>query len=278
MLIGFNPCYTRKIIHTNEEKIMKSFRPLFLLTALLLVIGLACGASGGGTDTPAQPQPQQPQQEPPQAPVQEDTPLPTDPPPPPPTEEPARSMYFTEEFDQDPGWNYFLTFGNEDKITLEFDNSLMIFDLEETDIYAYYMYEEEEYRDVRVDIRAENRGKNNNNVSLVCRYSDQGWYEFSTEGGGLWYLYAVTINSENKAVYNIVDNGGAQPLKQGKEVNEYGMVCNGNEITLIVNGKDLKKVTENKYSFRDGYVGFNISSLNVIPIILEVDWFKISEP
>lgn len=257
---------------------MKNFRPLFFLASVLIVVGLACSFGGGGS-SPAQPQQQEPAQ-PPVLPAEPTAQPPTEAQPTaiPATEATAVQQFFTEEFDQDPGWDYFLTFGNEDKITLEFNNGLMIFDLEDTDIYAYYMYEGDEYRDVRIDIRAENRGKNNNNVSLVCRYSDQGWYEFSTEGGGLWYLYAVTFNDANEAVYNIISNGGAQPLKQGKEVNEYGMVCNGNEIILIINGKDLKKVTENNYSFRDGLVGFNISSLNVTPIILEVDWFKISEP
>lgn len=251
---------------------MKTFRPLFLLTALILLVGLACGLSGGGSDTPTQPQQEQPQDSPTQEEPQST--------PPPQAEESSNELYFTEEFDQDPGWDYFLTAGQdkEDFITVEFSDSLMIFDLQETGIFAYYMYEGASYEDVRIDIRAENRGKNNNNVSLVCRYSEDGWYEFSTEGGGLWYLYAVTINEENKAVYNRIDNGGASSLKQGKEVNEYGMTCIGTEITLFVNGKELKTRVEDDYAFRDGLVGFNISSLNVFPIILEVDWFKVSEP
>jgi hypothetical protein len=250
---------------------MKNFRPLILFAIFVLVVGLACSAlSGGGGDTPSQPQ--QPQQVEPQAPA------PTDEPAPAPTEAPVQSKYFTEEFDQDPGWDYFLTAGDKDKITVTFEDSLAKFDLENTDIYAYYMYEAQEYDDVRIDIRAENRGKNNNNVSLICRATDKGWYEFSTEGGGLWYLYAVTINEKKEPVYKRIDKGGASSLNQGKEVNEYGMKCEGNEITLIVNDKELKKVTEKNFSFGSGYVGFNISSLNVTPIILEVDWFKVSEP
>jgi hypothetical protein len=251
---------------------MKTFRPLIFLTALVFLVGLACGLSGGGSDTPAQPQQEQPQNPPAQEEPQST--------PPPQAEEPSNETYFTEEFDQDPGWNYFLTAGEdkEDFITIEFTDSLMIFDFEETSIFAYYMYEGVSYEDVRIDIRAENRGKNNNNVSLVCRYSDEGWYEFSTTGGGLWFLYAVTFNEDDKAVYNRIDNGGAASLKQGKEVNEYGMLCEGEEITLFVNDKELKTRVEDDYSFRDGLVGFNISSLNVFPIILEVDWFKVSEP
>ena len=187
--------------------------------------------------------------------------------------------YFTEEFDQDPQWNYFLTSGDENKISVKFDDSLMIFNLDAISTYAYYIYEAFEYRDVRIDLRAENRGKNNNNISLVCRATDaEGWYEFSTEGGGLWYLYAVVPGSDGKLRYNTIDSGGVKALRQGKETNEFTMICKGNEITLGVNGVEIKKVRENKYSLRDGFVGFNISSLNVTPIVVEVDWFQVSEP
>jgi hypothetical protein len=127
-------------------------------------------------------------------------------------------------------------------------------------------------------LHAENRGKNNNNVSLVCRASDAGWYEFSTEGGGVWYLYIVKLNDNGGADYVRIANGGALSLKQGKAVNEYTMICKGNEITLVVNGEELGRVKDSENAFPTGYVGFNISSLNVTPIIVDVDWFKISQP
>jgi hypothetical protein len=47
---------------------------------------------------------------------------------------------------------------------------------------------------------------------------------------------------------------------------------------MFINGKELTTVTESKNDFRKGNVGFNISSLNVTPIILEVDWFQVSAP
>jgi len=256
---------------------MKTFKPLFLFVSVLLVVGMACLSSGGGGDPPSQPeQPSQPQAT--QPPAVQPTAIPPTETPPPTEVPPTVSEFFTEEFDQDPNWNYFLTNGDEDKAQVEFANSLMTFNLTDTAIFAYYIYEDFEYRDVRLDIRAENRGKNNNNVSLVCRYSDEGWYEFSTEGGGVWYLLAGTTGSDGKVRYDTIVDGGALALKQGKEVNEYGMVCQGNEITLYINGVEVRKVQENQYSFREGNVGFNISSLNVYPIIVEVDWFKISEP
>jgi hypothetical protein len=136
------------------------------------------------------------------------------------------------------------------------------------------MYLPEVYDDVALTMNAENRGRNNNNVSLVCRMNDDAsqWYEFSVLSGGLWYLYAYDNG------YNLVDNGGTNALKQGKEVNEYGMICNGDEITMTVNGKTIKTYRDTTYSFREGLVGFNISSLNVLPITVEVNWLDISEP
>jgi hypothetical protein len=87
-------------------------------------------------------------------------------------------------------------------------------------------------------------------------------------------LYAVTDK------YNLISNGGTTSLKQGKEVNEYTMICEGKTISMFVNSQELKlsPVTDNNYGLRDGTVGFNISSLNVTPVIVEVEWFKISEP
>ena len=124
-------------------------------------------------------------------------------------------------------------------------------------------------------LNAENRGRNNNNISLVCRMNeDQNqWYEFSVANNGLWYLYAFD-NGE----YNTLDNGGTTAIKQGKDVNEYTMDCVGNEITMYINGTELKSVKDTTYGFEKGLVGFNISSLNVLPVTVNMNWFDIAQP
>lgn len=153
-------------------------------------------------------------------------------------------------------------------------NEGLVFDLGDLDLYVYYIYNAQSYDDVSLTMTAENRGANNNNVSLVCRLNadDATWYEYSFESGGVWYLYAYEEG------YHILDNGGSNDLKQGLAVNEYGMKCEGSVITMFINGKELKSFTDNKYAFIDGQVGLNISSLNVLPIIVEVQSFDIAEP
>lgn len=264
---------------------MKPLQPVFLLTAMVLLIGLACSALTGGGTPPTQAPP--PTQEPVQILPTATEPEPTEPPAteapateaPPPTEEaPATSQFFTEEFDSEAAlanWDSFsLGSGEDNKLVIQQEGDHLLFDLGDEDLYVYYMYTPHEYDDVSIKLNAENRGRNNNNVSLVCRMNSEGtqWYEFSVESGGLWYLYGV----DDK--YNVIANGGTNALQQGKAVNEYGMTCKGDEITLFINDEEIRRVKDNTYGFSRGLVGFNISSLNVLPITVEVNWFEISRP
>lgn len=259
---------------------MKTFRPVLFLTSVLLVIGLACSLSGGGepTSQPAQPPATQPPSQPEATVAQPTAVPPTEPSQPTNTAEPSLSKFFREEFDSSAAldnWDSFTLGSGEDKdLVIEQEDDHLLIDMGDEDLYLYYMFLPYEYDDVSITLEAENRGRNNNNVSLVCRMNDDGtqWYEFSVESGGLWYLYAVDDR------YNIIDNGGTNALKQGKEVNVYKLVCEGSEITMFINGDEVKSITDNTYGFNEGLVGFNISSLNVLPITVEVNWFEISEP
>lgn len=261
---------------------MKTFRQIFFFTSLLLVVGLACSLTGSGS-TPTQPeQPQQPVQQPtnPPAPVVTEAPPTEAPVVVPPTEAPVVSKFFTEEFDQDPGSDWAIDIlgpgadAYKDTVKVDFNDGAMRVELPEKDLYYYYTYSGFSYDNVRIDLRADNRGVNSNNISLTCRVSDEGWYEWSVGSDGLWYLYAVTDK------YNDIASGGTTFLKLGKEVNEFTMICNDKKISMFVNGQEIKQspVTDNKFVLREGSVGFNISSISKVPVIVEVQWFKISEP
>jgi S1-C subfamily serine protease len=187
--------------------------------------------------------------------------------------------FYTEEFDANfnsDNWEYLtLGSGSDKNLVIQQEEDHLKFDLGDKDLYVYFMYKPYTYQDVSLTLNAENRGRNNNNVSLVCRMSDDKtqWYEFSVESGGVWYLYAY-----DHGKYNILNNGGTTALKQGKDVNEYKMDCVGNEITMYINGTELKTVKDTTYGYDKGQVGFNISSLNVLPITVNVNWFDIAQP
>ena len=258
---------------------MKTIRPFLMIASLVLVISLACGgfSSGDPTSPPtlpplptSEPVQQQQQQQ------QQQDPPPTEEPQAPP---PSNSPFFTEEFDSDPQW-YFEVIedngGNSDpeNISITFDDSLMIFDIPDQFLYTYYIYEGYSYEDVRVEVKVENRGVNSQQVSLVCRLGDDGWYEWAVQSDGLWFLFAVSGG------FNRLTNGGSNDIHQGKDVNTYAMECKGNEIAFFINGKEQKgsPFIEREYGLREGSVGFSISSLRAIPVKIEVDSFTLSEP
>lgn len=266
---------------------MKTFKPLVFLCSLVLIVGLACSLSGGG-DTPTQPQqPSQPQAtEPPAVPATAVPP--TEAPPPtqvPPPTQPAVSEFFTEEFDSplSNDWSIFTVTGSNsadpDKVTVEADNGKLVWDFDSEDVYYYLFYNAFEYEDVQVDVSADNRGRNNNNISLICRYDpDVGWYEFNIANNGLYWIFYAEVTSNGDISYNLITNGGSNSIKQGKDVNEYSITCKGDQLSLTINGDEVNSVTEKTYGLRDGQIGVSVSSFDVLPILIEMDWLKVSEP
>lgn len=267
-----------------------SIRPFLFFILIMLIVSLACSAlSGGNTPSPTEaPSIQLPTQPSIQLPTQPSIQLP------PPTAEPQLPQptsapidipqdFFKEEFNANSNlkdyWSYFTTGpGSKDSSNLSVlakDDGLL-FDVGTLNLYVYYLYEAQlAYKDTTVTMVAENRGSNSNNVSLVCRlnYDKSNWYEYSFESGGVWYLYAV-----QGGAYKSIDNGGSNDLHQGFAVNEYSMTCKGNVITMYINGKKLKSYTDNKIGFSDGQVGFNISSLSVPGVVVNVKSFEVTEP
>jgi hypothetical protein len=267
---------------------MKTLRPLFLFVATLLIVGIACS---GGTTPPTQaPPPTQPVQvipteappQPTEAPPTEIAPteLPATEPPAPPAQQ-----FSTQEFD-DPlsgDWSVFTitdpNLSDLDKVTVEADGGNLVWDIDSEYVYYYLFYNAFTYEDVKVEARANNRGKNNNSVSLICRYDEEiGWYEFNIANNGLYDILYAEVLENGKIRWNRIANGGSNAIQQGKDVNEYSATCQGDELTLNINGDEVISIKDKKYGLRSGQVGVSVSSFNVLPILIEMDWFKISEP
>ncbi len=261
---------------------MKSqYRMLFVFLALLLAVSLACRF--GGTPTPTT-------QEPVQEPVNEAPPVAASPEQPQneepspvvteaPVEQSSAQDFYTEEFDGDiSNWTYFTSkndaSADDSGVEPGTENGFLVVDLGKW-LNVYIMYEPYTYTDVRLDVRVENRGTNNNNINLVCRYSDEGWYEVAIANNGLYDLYAFDAV---KGSYTRLANGGSTKIKAGKEVNEYTFICNDRNLILQINGFETKTYTDNQYVFREGQIGVGASSFRDIPVKVEFDWVKISEP
>ena len=266
---------------------MKTLQPLFFFVSLLLIVGLACSFGGGSEENPtAPPQPTAVQV------IEPTTPPPTQAPPEPtvvqPTDEPPApqaQQFFTEEFD-DPlsgDWSILTVTGSTDadpdKVTVDAQDGKLVWNFDSEYLYYYLFYDAYDYEDVRVEVSADNRGRNNNSVSLICRYDpDVGWYEFNIANNGLYDILYAEVLDNGKIKWNRVANGGSNAINQGKDVNEYSATCQGEELTLNINGDEVISIKEKNYRLRSGQAGISVSSFDVLPILIEMDWIRISEP
>lgn len=253
-------------------------KPFLFVALLVLTVGLACGIDfGNGTEAPPAPQPIVPATVPPSQPQTQPQPQPTAVPP---TAIP-QNRFFTENFDTNvDNWSPFTTKGQLGQADLSLDGGYYVFDLPEMQVWTYSIYTPEVYSDVRIDLVAENRGFNNNNVTMVCRYDkEDGWYEASIANNGLfWIYYGKWDRGGTTASYALILNGGSNDIKTGKQINTYTFICKGRTLTLGINGIEADSVEDNKHILRDGNVGIGVSSFNVIPIRVDFDSVQISEP
>ena len=263
---------------------MKSKRsvPIIASAVLLLLVSLACGIGGGAPSVPPTEAYVPPAQNPTAIPPTDAPPEPTAEPPtatPPPTE--ASQQFFTDEFDNGAdNWKPFVTHGELSQLDMTPVDGKLSFDLKEKQLWAYALYTPQTYTDVRVDVSVDNRGENENNISLICRYDqDKGWYEFSAANSGLYWIYFGKWDSNGTtASYAVIADGGSNRIKQGLAINTYAMSCKGNTITVYINDKEIKRVNDTAHGLREGEIGIGVSSFRRLPVEVEFEWVKISEP
>lgn len=282
----------------------KTIRTLSVILIVLALVTLSCEFSFdlGGKKTPTTAPitqqvtsaPLEPAEKPTQAPAALPTARPTSVPPTnPPIQQPTvaptqmptdipevvytSEPYYTEEFDYVPdNWYYEVLQGNEAKTDISVANGKMTFTIEDFDTYAYVFYEDYTYTDVYIEASATNRGVNDNMITLVCRYSDSGFYEVNITNGGLYDIYAY-VNTLNIG-YQRLFNGGSKNIKMGFKNNVFGMTCQEDEITLYVNGVKERTVKDTKYNLPEGLIGVGVSSFDTTPVVIDFDYVYIGYP
>ncbi len=184
-------------------------------------------------------------------------------------------VYYFNDFDSDvSSWSYFLQRGSEDGFKQGLVDGKFRVDIQKQNTWVYFLYDDYTYGDVRIDTVAENLGRNTNNVSLICRYSEDGWYEFNVYNSGKYDIFYY--DSLLGTGYNLLYSGGSTAIKTGKAVNEYTAICAGDTLTLGINGVEVRTVKHK--DLKRGQVGFGVSSFDVLPIIIEFDGFAASVP
>jgi len=184
-------------------------------------------------------------------------------------------LYFRYEFTDDlAGLDTFFTSGNPDQVSWEVQDGTLNLEFLSQHTYAYFIYQDLTTADVRLDIQAANLGENNNYVSLICRYSGEGWYEFSVSSNGLYQIYRYDSTLTNP--YRKLAEGGSFDIRMGREENDFAAICQGNNLSLYINDTLVRTITNDE--LESGQVGFSVASLDRPPVIVSIDQFSASVP
>ena len=190
--------------------------------------------------------------------------------------------YYTEEFNAPLiTWFDFMTYGDSRMVDQKVDLgvlSVRLTPLEEKFSWYYQINNAFTYSDVRVETVVKNQGNNSNGISLICRYSDVGWYEVVFSSSGEYWVYVVDNQGIVSQGYNEIANGGSAVILQGLKTNVYALECRGNELGLFINQEEINRLTDNRFQLAEGKVGLAVSAPKKLPVNVDFESFTVSEP
>jgi hypothetical protein len=265
---------------------MRKFRfPKSLLTMIvvILIVQLACGLNdltGGGTNYEATEDALEETQDAIEDAErdatrtqkaldkeEEDKPEPTEPPDEPseepsdePSEEPvieppsSSGSYYTDFSDFDTAWEYFVAYTSTGYSIRVQGDGLYVKIPEKNDFfYAFYEFY---HTDVVIGLNASLVGGTNYTyITVICRSSDQGQYEFILDTGGFWQIGKWDFVADE---YSRLGYGGTAKIKVGKHANLITAICIGPELIMEINGEEVGRAVD--YAFDSGIIGIAVST------------------
>lgn len=188
--------------------------------------------------------------------------------------------FYTEDFSSDLGssWETFMVTGLDQQVDTSVKNgnlSIQLSIYEETPPRYYRVNADSIYSNVQLEITTTNNGNNANRVSLVCHYGDDGWYEFTISNGGFYWISAYV---QSLGDYVNLAEGGAAQINTGRVENTIVATCDGNNLSLEVNGFMLNSLTDTVYSYTGGNIGFGVAAPDLLPVDVSLDTLIVREP
>lgn len=245
---------------------------IFLL--LFLVLSTACQSSMPTPVAPLSPTVTLPPSPTP-VPVT-DTPVPT------PTIEPSPTplpRFFTYEFDSSlAGW-VILQAGSDAVPNVNTENSNLILQMDSPYNWVYVLYGPQDYADVHIDTRFENRAGSPASIGLICRYNEvAGWFEYNVSTDGTYNVLYGHWLANGIADYLPILSASSGMIGPSGTAQEIGLTCSSTTLELYIDQQNIRNVDVSRYELLQGKIGLTASSFENTPIIAAFDWVKVSEP
>jgi hypothetical protein len=132
------------------------------------------------------------------------------------------------------------------------------------------------FYDVRIDVDAVKvYGSDNNYFGAICRDQGNGnYYSFLVSSDG-YYGISKVKNGEHTLLSG-TQMSRNDDIKQGTAGNHLSIICQGDKLTLAVNGILIQTVTDADYS--SGDVGLIVGSASDPEVDIRFDNFIVTEP
>ncbi len=209
------------------------------------------------------------------------------------------NAYFNEDFQNGAGnWNQWVAAGDPSKNYTKVLPGRLRFELPSAETYAYVQNVKSSYKDVLAVATfetVETDGKNS--IALLCRISENGWYEMriSTMGdsaGRVWiYRYDSALKALDQNPYTnllakpySLDSVPIGDIKNGFSTNTIGFQCNGDTLAVYANGKAMihprlkVPIVVTDTNLKEGMVGFGVMSFSSGKAYVEVTNISTNKP
>ena len=178
-------------------------------------------------------------------------------------------VFYRDELDEDPNkdWGMRMLWGLEEQIIWEQTGGKLRFrTLPPNNTNMVFFNKNNNYEDVIVQAEVENNGPQIQAFAIMCRATDDGWYEMRISNSGYYELlrFDQYRDDEGKNAYiNLLDKRyNSTLINTGLEKNTFSLSCIGSTITGFINGEQLyyKKrpmgIEDNTY--KEGTIGFGV--------------------
>jgi hypothetical protein len=292
-----------------EEKMTQSRLhngKLFLALGALALLALACGTSTPPTPTPdtgliaSQTALAATAEAIANAPTDTPVPTATEVPPTPtitPTKDPfagvidftglvSGDIAYRTEFDKgewEDGWDYFVfSFDNRPsdskEVSVDMGDGALTIGLADPWVEVY-VFDKNVFVprgvDVYVEAFTDNLGPTrNNNISVFCRFSEDGWYEFSITSSGYWIIWRYLDGSG----YELLTQGAYPGYNSADTDHLLAGSCVGDTLTIYIDGEMPRYGQIRDSNLREGYVGLGVYAFNVPDVNVLFEYFEVRIP
>jgi len=188
-------------------------------------------------------------------------------------------------------WSPLMAAGDYSQLRLSSENNVLNFTLdqyqdqatppatpyvpEDPTVWAYLVNQAFSYTDVQLATTVTDVTNNNTNyhsVSLVCRFNDNGQYEFEITNSGTYTIYVVDFNANE--VFHSLASGELPTMRPGSAENTYKVICKGDLLALYVNDGLVDSVRDSTFQNTEGSIGIGLYG-EAPPVSMKFSNFKI---